>query len=434
MSASDLIFRNGLLMTPDGPLVGELAVAGGRISEVGSSVSGNAREEIDLEGDYLLPGMIDAHVHFNEPGRTDWEGFATGSAAAAAGGVTTVFDMPLNSTPSLLTPARFREKAAAAKKNSRVKVKLWGGLTPVNLDQLESLYECGVIGFKAFMSASGIEDFPRVDTDALGRGMEIVSKLPGMRVAVHAEDDALTAKLSAEMAAAGRFDVSAFLESRPIEAELIAIREALGLAEQTGCPLHIVHVSSADGLALVSEAKVRGVQVTAETCPHYLCLTDEDVQQMGPLAKCAPPLRNKAEQARLWDALCRGEVDTVGSDHSPCPPAMKEGENFAAAWGGISGVQHSLPLLVSGLAERKLGPEKAVELVSATPAELFGLDSGKLEGGRPADLCRVRVEDYRVASSDLLDRHLHSPYVDKAMRHRVVATWVDGNICYYGSA
>lgn len=429
MVSHDLILRNGILMTPSGPLEGDLAVSGGTISGIGSDVSGKARGEIDLKGDWLLPGMIDAHVHFNELGRTEWEGFATGSAAAAAGGVTMVFDMPLNSSPSLLSPERFRAKAAAAKANSRVKVKLWGGLTPTNLDQLEALYECGVVGFKAFMSASGIDDFPRVDSDALGRGMETVAQLPGMRVAVHAEDDALTARLSAERAAAGRFDARAFLESRPIEAELIAIRDALTLAEQTRCPLHIVHVSSAAGLALITNAKAKGIDVTAETCPHYLFLTETDLDRLGPLAKCAPPLRSAAEQTKLWEALCRGEVDTVGSDHSPCPPALKQAENFAAAWGGISGVQHSLPLLIDGLIQRGDVIGKAVELVSTKPATLFSRSEnvGSLEIGHAADLCQLRAEHHTVARRDLWDRHRHSPYLGVKLQHRVIATWVEGN-------
>lgn len=433
MPEFDLVIKGGWVATPDGLQAAEIGVSGGRIAAIAPTLSGSAREELVAEGDLILPGVFDAHVHFNEPGRTEWEGFATGSDAAAAGGVTTVCDMPLNSLPSLLTPKQFHEKKAAAKARSQVKVGLWGGLTPDNLDQLEALHACGVMGFKAFMSASGIADFRRVDPESLGEGMEIVAKLPGMRVAVHAEDETLTARLAVEAKAAGRTDWRAFVESRPIEAELRAIREALLLAEQTGCPLHIVHVSSAEGLALVAEAKARGVTVTAETCPHYLFLVADDLENLGALAKCAPPLRSASEQAALWEALMRGEVDTVGSDHSPCPPEMKRTGTFAEAWGGISGVQHTLPLMLDGFLARGGSVAKVMRLLSTNPARLFGWEGqrGLLEVGEAADFCVVAPSPLMITRASLRDRHRHSPYVGREVSHRVRSTWVDGRCVFF---
>jgi allantoinase len=429
----DLVIRGGRVVTTDGLTEVEIGVAKGQIVEIAPSIGGRVREELDVTGDLVLPGVIDAHVHFNEPGRAEWEGFATGSDAAAAGGVTAVCDMPLNSSPSLLTPKQFHDKAAAAKAHSQVKVGLWGGLTPDNLDQLEALYECGVIGFKAFMSSSGIDDFRRADPETLGKGMEIVAKMPGMRVAVHAEDEALTAELSAKAQAACRMDWRAFVESRPIEAELRAIRQALQLAEQTGCPLHIVHVSSAEGLALVTEAKARGVAVTAETCPHYLFLVAEDLETLGAVAKCAPPLRSAQDQAALWEAVLRGEVDTIGSDHSPCPPEMKRTVTFAEAWGGISGVQHTLPLLLGGLQERGGKVLEVARMLSFAPARLFGRPGwkGDLAVGSPADFCVVSESPNPISVASLRDRHRHSPYVGRELAHRVRSTWVDGRCVFF---
>lgn len=432
MAGYDLIIRGSTVVTPEGEKALEMAVTNGRIAALEPTVSGTTDAEIDATGLTLFPGMIDAHVHFNEPGRVEWEGFATGSDAAAAGGVTTVFDMPLNSWPCTLTAERYREKEALAAAKSRVKVSLWGGLTPDNLEHLEALYECGVIGFKAFMSASGIGDFPRADRVTLEKGMAQVAQFPGMRVAVHAEDDALTSKLGAEMQAAGRDDARAYLDSRPIEAELIAIREALEVAEMTGCPLHIVHVSSADGLALVSEAKARGLDVTAETCPHYLALTEDAVLTQGPIAKCAPPLRPQAAVDALWAAVLAGAVDTIGSDHSPCLPEMKEGKSVMAAWGGIAGVQLSLPLLLSGFRERGGDFVQLAQFLATRPAEIFGqgAKTGSLVVGKAADFCLVEPREWTITPDKLRDRHRQNPYLGSVASYKVISTWVDGRCVF----
>jgi allantoinase len=429
MSAWDCVIRGAQVLSPEGLRPLELGIAEGMIAAIAPSLPGTARDEVEASGCLLVPGMIDAHVHFNEPGRTEWEGFETGSAAAAAGGVTTVFDMPLNSTPATVTVEAFDLKRRRSEQNSRIRTRLWGGLVPGNLDQLAPLAERGVVGFKAFMSNSGIEEFSRSDTATLRAGMRIIAGLPGMCLAVHAEDEALTAHLGEQARRAGRTDPRGFAESRPIEAELRAIREVLDLAGETGCPLHVVHVSCAEGMALIQAAKRAGVDVTVETCPHYLLLTIEDLERLGSLLKCAPPLRDAATQAALWSCVGRGEVDTIGSDHSPCPASMKSGRPFGEAWGGISGVQHSLPLIYSAGLSRGMDPVRLAAMLSATPACRFHLDPGfgQIRIGAPADLCLLCPgRGAVIRREELLDRHRHSPYVDRGLDWVVRRTWVGG--------
>ncbi len=429
-SRLDTLLRAVTVLTPEGPLVADLGIAEGKVAALAPALLNvSAREEIYAPGAMLVPGMIDSHVHFNEPGRAAWEGFATGTAAAAAGGVTMIFDMPLNSTPATVTPEAFHAKQAAATASAVIKTRFWGGLVPGNLDQLAALHACGVIGYKAFMSNSGIDDFARSDLATLRAGMKIIAGLPGMCLAVHAEDEDLTAKLGAEAKAAARFAPRDFAASRPIEAELRAIRDVLELAGETGCPLHIVHVSCAEGLALVSAAKARGVNVTAETCPHYLTLTVDDLETLGALSKCAPPLRELADREALWAAVARGEVDTIGSDHSPCPPAMKTEKPFAEAWGGISGVQHSVPLLYTEAEARGLPFSRMAELIGAAPARRFhlGADAGVIRVGGAADLCLLTpARGASITRESLRDRHRHSPYVGRPLAWSVSRTWVDG--------
>ena len=345
MSAVDLVIRNGTLAdSPDRQL--DIAVANGEIVSLEKNFSGKVRKEIDSTGLHIFPGIIDSHVHFNEPGRTDWEGFETGSRALAAGGGTLFFDMPLNAHPPTTDAESFGLKLDAAKKSSLIDFAFWGGLVPGNLDKLEELAECGVIGFKAFMADSGIEDFSCVDDNTLRAGMKRAAKLK-LPVAVHAESETITKQLAQEKIGQGKNSIRDYLDSRPVAAELDAIGRALEIAGETGCALHVVHVSSGAGVTLIIEAQKRGIDVSCETCPHYLALSEDDMEKIGALAKCAPPLRSVAEQENLWKHLQAGEITSIGSDHSPSPPAMKTGANFFKVWGGISGIQHLLPLLIS---------------------------------------------------------------------------------------
>jgi allantoinase len=424
----DLVIRSGLIVRSDALENADVVIEAGKIVAIGDA-PGGAREEIDATGLTIFPGLIDSHVHFNEPGRTEWEGIATGSAALAAGGGTCFFDMPLNSSPPVLDGKSFDRKLEAATANSLTDFALWGGLAPGNLDRLEELAQRGVIAFKAFMSNSGIADFERIDDLSLYRGMKKAKELD-LPVAVHAESEAITSAITAEILAAGRTDIAAYQESRPIVAEVEAIERAIILAEETGCRLHIVHVSTSRGIELVRRAAARGTDVTCETCPHYLALNHHDLQRLGAPAKCAPPLRSPGENDELWQDLASGKIAFVASDHSPSPPHMKTDANFFKVWGGIAGVQSTLPILLSR------GPALPLPLVAAITAtnvaHRYRLpDKGRVEVGMDADLALVNLAAcFELKRNDLLDRHKLSPYVGRTFHGVVQKTIARGTTVF----
>lgn len=411
----------------------QVGVVDGVIADIGPEL-GPGREEVDASGLVVLPGAIDAHVHLNDPGRAEWEGFSTGTAALAAGGVTCAFDMPLNAHPPTIDGAAFDAKVAAAHGQARVDFALWGGIVPGDLDRLDELADRGVVGFKAFMCPSGISDFPMVDERALAGGMARAAVL-GLPVAVHAEDPAVTEPRTARARSEGRLGVREYLASRPVQAEVAAIRTAVALAEETGCSLHIVHVSSGSGVREVVEARMRGAAVTCETCPHYLALDDGDAEALGAIAKCAPPLRPAAEVAELWSHLLAGDIDLVASDHSPSPPGMKRAEDIFEVWGGIAGGQSTLPILHTLGPEHGLTAPALTRLLSTNVAGRFRLaGKGALVPGTDADLVLVEMGGpWTLTKEDLVSRHALSPYVGRTFRARVARTIVRGRTVWAGN-
>jgi allantoinase len=433
LSTYDLLVRNATVVTEPGVGVADVAIDGGTIVAVEPEIAGTARAEIDATGLHAFPGLIDAHVHFNEPGRTDWEGWATGTRALAAGGGTCAFEMPLNAHPPTLDGASFDAKCAAAESLAVTDFALWGGLVPGNRDRLGELAERGAIGFKAFMSQSGTDDFPAADDLTLYEGMATAAAL-GMIVAVHAESDVLTSRLAARAVAEGSTGVRDYLASRPVLAEVEAIQRAILFAEETGCALHVVHVSSGAGVALIAAAKTRGVDVSCETCPHYLVYTEDDVERLGAVAKCAPPLRSSREREALWHAVETGDIAIVASDHSPSPPNLKQGSDFFRIWGGISGCQSTLPALLSeGHHARGLPLSTTARVLASAVARRFALPrKGRIAVGADADLALVALNDsFVLAADDLFYRHRQSPYVGRRFAGRVVRTILRGTTVFH---
>ena len=432
------MIRGGEAILPTGRAAVDIAVQGGTISAIGTSADiGDAAEVIDARGLVVLPGLVDAHVHFNEPGRADWEGWDAGTRGAAAGGVTTVLEMPLNAHPPTITAADFDAKHAVAARKALVDFGLWGGLVDDNLAELAGLAARGVVGFKAFMSESGVDDFHRVPDGVLAAGLKAAARL-GIVVGVHAESHEMVERLGAEIRAARQVDRLAWCRARPPAAEVEAIRRLVSCVRGAGprARAHVVHVSSAEGLAEVQTARERGLSVTAETCPHYLAFTEEDFARVGPALKCAPPIRDAASRERLWAALLAGRVDLIGSDHSPCPAADKhKGEHdIWQAWGGVAGIQATLPvLLTEGVHPRGLSLERVADLTATAPARLFGLypRKGAIIVNADADFALVDpVRSWTFGVEQLHTRSRISPYLGRTFRGAVVRTIVRGRTVF----
>ena len=374
------------------------------------------------DGQVLLPGLVDSHVHVNEPGRTEWEGFATATAAAAAGGITTIVNMPLNSIPPTVDVAALEVKRKAAAGQLAVDVAFWGGAVPGNVADLRPLHEAGVVGFKCFLLPSGVGEFAPLDPGQLAAAMTEIASFGGLLIA-HAEDAAV---IAAAPAAHGR-RYADFVASRPPGAEVRAIETLLVQARRTGCRTHVVHLASAESLPVIRAAKAGGLPVTAETCPHYLTLGAEDVPDGGTQFKCCPPIRDHANREALWEGLLDGTIDSVVSDHSPCTIAAKRGD-FAQAWGGIASLQVSLAAMWTEASRRGIGLDRVAGWMAAAPAALTGLaDRGSLAPGLRADFC-VFAPDGRfvVDQAALLHRNPVSAYHGPTLRGVVEQTWLAG--------
>ncbi|KAA1419006.1 allantoinase AllB [Nocardioides humilatus] len=380
---------------------------------------------VDLADDeVLLPGLVDTHVHVNEPGRTEWEGFASATTAAAAGGVTTLLDMPLNSIPPTTTVEHLDVKRRAAEGQVRIDVGFWGGAVPGNVPDLGPLHEAGVFGFKCFLLDSGVPEFGALEGEAFTAAMAQTARLGALMI-VHAE----AAELLDEGALDGR-RYAGFLASRPRAAEDAAIAAVVEAARGSGARAHIVHLSSSDAVPLLRAARADGVDISVETCPHYLTFAAEEIADGATALKCCPPIREAANRELLWAALVDGDIDFVVSDHSPCTPDLKErgGGDFGAAWGGIASVQLGLPAVWTGARARGLGLADVVRWMATAPADRVGLaHKGRIEVGADADLVRFAPEEeLTVDVAHLHHRNPVSAYAGRRLRGVVRETWLRG--------
>jgi allantoinase len=433
MSVPGLVIRAKRVVLPEGIGAAAIHISEDKITTVTDYEDfpdGCELIEVD-EHSIVMPGLVDSHVHVNEPGRTEWEGFQTATRAAAAGGITTIVDMPLNSIPPTTTLAGFREKLAAAKNKCLVDVGFWGGVVPGNTGELAPLFEAGVVGFKCFLIHSGVDEFPNVTEDDLRIALPELTRL-GAILIVHAE---VPGPISTTGIPASPVEYQTFLASRPRAAENEAVELMVKLAREFGTRVHIVHHSSADALEELRAAKTAGLKITAETCPHYLTLAAEDIPDGATEFKCCPPIRERENCEQLWAALNDGTLDMIVSDHSPCPPEMKlrDRGDFLAAWGGISSLQLRLPLVWTEAQRRAHSLDDLNRWLCAAPAQLVGLQNrkGKIAAGFDADLVIWNPkEQFEVAGQRLQHRHKLTPYEGKILSGVVEKTFLRGRKIY----
>ncbi|MFE2639805.1 allantoinase AllB [Streptomyces scopuliridis] len=424
MSDVSLVLRSTRVITPEGTRAASIAVADGRIAAVlpyDAQVPPGARLE-DVGDDVVLPGLVDTHVHVNDPGRTEWEGFWTATRAAAAGGITTLLDMPLNSLPPTTTAAHLRTKREVARTKAHIDVGFWGGAVPDNVKDLRPLHDAGVFGFKSFLSPSGVDEFPELDQEQLSRSLAEIAGFGGLLI-VHAEDPR-------ELAAAPQRSGPAyadFLASRPRGAENAAITGLIAQARRLDARVHVLHLSSSDALPLIADAKRDGVRITVESCPHFLTLTAEEVPDGATEFKCCPPIREAANQDALWQGLIDGTIDCVVSDHSPCTTDLKT-PDFASAWGGISSLQLGLPVIWTEARRRGRPLEDVVRWMSTAPAALAGLTrKGAVEAGRDADFAVLAPDEtFTVDPARLHHRNQVTAYSGRTLYGVVRSTWLRG--------
>ncbi|HTS48786.1 MAG TPA: allantoinase AllB [Bryobacteraceae bacterium] len=428
-----VLVRSRRIVFPGGVEAATLEIRDGRITAVGSfDRDATGAHLIDAGDKFVLPGLVDSHVHINEPGRTEWEGFRTATRAAAAGGYTTLIDMPLNSLPATTTVENLRLKQSAARGQCAVDYGFWGGVVEDNPVDIEPLAGEGVLGYKCFLVPPGVDGFTMVDRAQLEAAMPRIAKL-GLVLLAHAElpgaIDAATTKLQAERCDWKRY--ATYLASRPDQAEIDAIRLLIELSRKHGCRVHIVHLSSAEALTDLCAARAEGLPITVETCPHYLHFSAEEIADGSTQHKCAPPIRSRANRERLWQALAGGDIDLIATDHSPCPPEMKtRGDgSFLEAWGGIASLQLALPAIWTEAHRRNIAITSLARWMSEQPAKFAGLGhrKGSIEIGKDADLVVFDPDDYRrVDAAQLEHRHPVTPYHGEELRGVVETTLLRG--------
>jgi allantoinase len=439
MPQTDLVIRGRRVVLENGLAPASIHVSGGRIVAIAAFEAVPAECQIVEAGEnsVVMPGLVDSHVHVNEPGRTEWEGFATATRAAAAGGVTTIVDMPLNSIPATTTLGGLNAKLDAARGKLMVDSAFWGGVVPGNVGELSRLWAAGVVGFKCFLVHSGVDEFPNVAESDLREAMPELARLGAMLI-VHAEVPGPIDAACCQTSVRDGVDVrsySAFLHSRPRAAENEAVELMLRLGRETGCRIHVVHHSSADALETLRVAKATGALLTVETCPHYLHFAAEDIRDGATEFKCCPPIRERENREQLWQALRDGTIDMVVSDHSPCPPDMKlrEQGDFMKAWGGISSLQLRLPVMWTESSARGFNLNQLAEWLCAAPARQVGLDhrKGSISVGKDADIVIWNPDrEFRVGPEMIQHRHKLTPYAGELLRGTVEKTFLRGQMVY----
>ena len=436
MSETDLIIRGRRVVLIDRIAPASIHIRDGRIVSIGEFAEvAEGCELIEADDDsVVMPGLVDTHVHINEPGRTEWEGFETATRAAAAGGVTTLIDMPLNSIPATTSSAAFHSKLNAAQNKCHVDVGFWGGVIPGNTSELALMKRDGVVGFKCFLVPSGVDEFPHVTEADLREAMPELSRLDSLLI-VHAELPGPIAEAAPDEDSAS--DYAAFLESRPRQAENDAIELMIRLSREFGTRVHIVHLSSADAVPLIRKAQAEGVNISAETCPHYLHFAAETIPAGATEFKCCPPIRERENREQLWQALADGTIGIVVSDHSPCPGELKlaESGDFLGAWGGIASLQLRLPVIWTEANKRGFSLLDLARWLCLGPAEQVGLQhrKGSIAPGSDADLIVWSPEaEFKVDKSVLRHRHKISPYIGETLNGVVQKTFLRGRKIYDG--
>ena len=432
---TDLIIRGQRIVLPKEITSASLHIRDGRFEKISSYDDVNPSVElINVEEQcVVMPGLVDTHVHVNEPGRTHWEGFATATRAAAAGGVTTIVDMPLNSIPATTTLSAFQEKLDSARGKCSVDTAFWGGVVPGNTRELEPLFAAGVVGFKCFLVPSGVDEFPHVTEEDLRQALPELKRL-GAVLIVHAE---LPGPIDQATTTTTPSDYQGFLASRPRAAENEAVALMINLSRDFDARVHIVHHSSADALPMLREALREGVKITAETCPHYLFFSAEEIRTGATEFKCCPPIRERENREKLWQALAEDTIQMIVSDHSPCPPEMKlqERGDFLAAWGGISSLQLRLPIVWTEARRRGHSIEKLVEWLCFAPSALVNFEKrkGGIEVGYDADLVIWDPsEEFTVSSEKIWHRHKLTPYAGERLAGVIKSTFLRGRKIFDG--
>lgn len=435
----DLLIKNGRVILDEGEQEVEVAVKDGKIAAIGHDL-GDAEKVIDAKGQVVAPGMVDAHVHITEPGggyRDEWEGYETGLKGAAKGGVTTIIEMPLNQVPATTDRASIQEKFDAGKGKLSADVASYGGLVPYNLDGgIQELDEEGVVAYKAFLATCGDRsidgDFENVDDYSLYEGMKQIAKT-GKILSVHAENADITDRLGEIAYKNGEKSLAAYVDSRPVFTEVEPIRKLILFAKETGCRLHIVHVACEEGVDEVIKAQQEGVDVTCETCTHYLYFYKEELDDIGPVVKCSPPIREESRLPGMWERVINGDINFVTSDHSPSTPDLKDTDNAFEAWGGIAGIQNNVDILFDeGVQKRDLSLKRFAEIIATEPAKRFGLDNkGSIAVGKDADFVFIKPESsYTLQAEDLEYRNKLSPYVGRTVNAQVAKTILRGEETY----